>query len=435
MKKKIFLSHSCKDDELAKGAPDKSAGAPYERYQRLRFAQIVRDTVHDALSGDYEPLLDRECLKGGDLWPTKLNSWLGCCDAAVIFLTPEALEKSDWVLKETTILCWRQLLRPSVAVFPVWLFVDRQDLVVGKFGPTEIDRIQHTVKHQGAMTDNEARRVGQLVADQIKESLGVGASPKASERKDDFERWERALARHLEDGVGSAWEVLQEACEILKVEPTIGGGAITETASEILARALAYGLMLCEPESRMKAVGAFALSLNNKRQVLDLLAPTWVPERGAVFMLDKPPADGLVIWIKPPNDFDWGPVDLVKDYVRRAHCCQSGIEKHVIDLTNCGETGPESEVWLPGQVKLRLSENHIYHAVRAFERPVFGVLDRWPGVKALAEAARQFPTLRYVFVGRDDCDREPYLRWIEAVPHFDELVFASGEDIRNQLSS
>lgn len=442
MKKKIFLSHSCKDDELAKGAPDKSAGAPYERYQRLRFAQIVRDTVHDALSGDYELLLDREFLKSGDNWPIKLNTWLARCDAAVIFLTPEALEKSDWVLKETTILCWRQLLEPQVAVFPVWLFVDRQDLVVGKFGPTEIDRIQQTIMHKGAMTDDEARRVGQRVADQIKESLGAGAALKTADRKDDFKRWERELARHLEAGVGSAWEVLQEACEILQVEPVTGGDAGMPAESKSLARALANGLLLCDPGLRKAAVAAFSGYLNNKRDIRERLAPTWVPERGAVFMLDAPPADGLVIWIKPPDGFDCaprdrgcGPVDLVTDYVRRAFCCRSGIEGYVIDLTVCGEVGPENEVWLLAQVTDRLSRNRVLYAVGDHKPPVFVVLDRWPGLTALQQVVRKFPTLRCVFVGRDDRDRDPSLHCIEAVPHFDTGVFAYGEDVRNQLRS
>lgn len=159
-------------------------------------------------------------------------------------------------------------------------------------------------------------------------------------------------------------------------------------------------------------------------------------------MLDTPPADGLVIWIKPPDDFDFaprnrgcGPVDLVMDYVRRAFCCRSGIEGYVIDLTACGEVGPESEAWLLAQVTDRLSNNRVLYAVGDHKPPVFVVLDRWPGMKALQEVVRKFPTLRCVFVGRDDRDREPFLHWIEAVPHFDMRVFAYGEDVRNQLRS
>lgn len=430
MKKKIFFSHSCKDEELAQAGWQDCApeAIPSERLRRLRFAQIVRDTVHDALKCDFEPLLDRECLKGGDNWPVQLNNWLARCDAAVVFLTPEALEKSDWVLKETTILCWRKLLTPTVAVFPVWLFVDQKYLEEHRFKPTEIDRIQSLVKYAGVMTDQEARRIGQQVADDIKIRLGNGdAWP--PEEKTDFKRWVKALASFLSSGIGSDREALREACDVLKVEPAGG------SEQESLAFALAYGLMLCDSDKRAEAVGILALPLNNKREVLKLIAPTWVPERAAVFVLDEPPANGILIRIAPHEGFGSNTLDLVKDYVQRAYCCRPGSDKQVIDLTTSGEIGPESGAWLLAQVEDRLRKSDIDIEVEETKLPVFGVLNRWSGAEALQQVARRFPTLRCILVSRDNDGWEPSLPWFDADPHFNKRDSAHRQKIKRLLGS
>jgi hypothetical protein len=81
----IFISHSAKDTEA-----------------RSRLDAIVGQLT----AAGFRVLLDRKRLQGGNDWRRVLHTWMGHCDAAIALLTPGALQ-SPWVLKECTILSWR----------------------------------------------------------------------------------------------------------------------------------------------------------------------------------------------------------------------------------------------------------------------------------------------------------------------------------------
>src|SRR4051812_32702182 len=82
----VFVSHSAREPQAA----------------------AVRDAVYRALddSGRYRVFLDRESLEPGALWRSEINHWLGLCDAAVVVLSPSALQ-STYVAYELALLGYR----------------------------------------------------------------------------------------------------------------------------------------------------------------------------------------------------------------------------------------------------------------------------------------------------------------------------------------
>src|SRR4051812_34070242 len=129
MRPSIFLSHSCKDRDLA--PPEGlSAGERRRRADRLAFARRLRKSLAERLdaTGRYDVWLDvRGGLQAGQDWRHGIHRALRGCAGAVILLSPEALE-SGWVLKETTILTWRAFLGEQILVIPVLLGVGEADL-------------------------------------------------------------------------------------------------------------------------------------------------------------------------------------------------------------------------------------------------------------------------------------------------------------------
>jgi hypothetical protein len=114
----IFVSHSCKDALLANPPDD----VEEDRLARLRFAKRVRDRLVNELDPKGEGLVwfDRKRLDPGDPWELDIVSALHRCNAAVVLLTPDALE-SPWVLREATILADRRSRWPGLVLVPVLL--------------------------------------------------------------------------------------------------------------------------------------------------------------------------------------------------------------------------------------------------------------------------------------------------------------------------
>ncbi|RIK40644.1 MAG: hypothetical protein DCC55_14310 [Chloroflexi bacterium] len=99
LKPRIFISHSAKDP----------------------FAETARDQLFTALAeAGFDPFLDKRRLQPGARWSNELHTWLGLCHGAVILFSADALA-SDWVLKETTILTYRQTLDEKFPILPVLL--------------------------------------------------------------------------------------------------------------------------------------------------------------------------------------------------------------------------------------------------------------------------------------------------------------------------
>jgi hypothetical protein len=120
---RIFISHSSADNALTE-----------------QVAQALR-TPADGGTG-YELLVDLDVLQPGTPWPRQLHEMMARCEAAIVLLTPFAVQ-SAWVLKETTILTWRLSLEPSFRLFPVrFPQVTRAELEAKGFAPLFLTRVQ-----------------------------------------------------------------------------------------------------------------------------------------------------------------------------------------------------------------------------------------------------------------------------------------------------
>src|SRR6266404_5841155 len=119
----IFISHSARQDAKA--------------YTTLK-------TVGAHLkSNGFDVLVDETRIQGGEPWRDCLHTWMGHCHGGVVLLTPKALS-SAWVLKEATILSWRQSLSAgSFPLLPVFLGVQPGDLAKSEqFSPLALTEIQ-----------------------------------------------------------------------------------------------------------------------------------------------------------------------------------------------------------------------------------------------------------------------------------------------------
>src|SRR5687768_14383896 len=123
MTTRIFVSHSSKDNTLT-----------------AQVCKLLR-RARGAKPG-YEVLVDVKQLEDADPWPIQLHDMMADCHAAVVLLSDDAV-KSDWVLKEMTILTWRKSLEPSfplfIAHFPS---VTEEQLKQARFGPLQQGFIQ-----------------------------------------------------------------------------------------------------------------------------------------------------------------------------------------------------------------------------------------------------------------------------------------------------
>jgi hypothetical protein len=413
MNKKVFISHSCKDAELrAHGYADSDpADIPDERLRRLRFTQIVRDSVFEALSAYAEPKLDRACLQAGDEWPLKLKQWLAECQAGVIFLTPEALE-SDWVLTETTILCWRHSLDSRVKVFPVWLSVDDASLQRFGFKPTEISRIQRTLDYEGVLTTAGARDFGFQIAEVIRPHLkGVaraGSGP--------VDRWAGRLWRSLFHGLKPDPETVLDENTLKDLDLPRWEDLPVGNRIEEMGKALGYGLLLGDASWRVKVIKRIADDLSNasKVDVLKWLSFAWVSGRAAAYMLYEPEIEpgaggtkGILIRINRHPKVKHPSRKVLEDHVKRASCEVSGVEGRIIDLTDCiGEHGPENSEWLKSSIDVKL-EGYGSAARAEHGEPVYCLLNRWPTPEALADATGEFRRLRCVLVLESNVESFP----------------------------
>lgn len=166
-KARIFISHSAKETQ-AREVQEALTAALQEKARAERFAL----------------LLDKVTLEAGDMWRSRINLWVGGCDAAVILLSKAALE-SSYVAYEVSILSYRQAMKDSLLLIPVLLEeVAPEDLAKGRLSPAQLAEI-HAV--QGKTTEE----IVQEVLARLETVVPGGETP--------LERRARHLAELLDD--------------------------------------------------------------------------------------------------------------------------------------------------------------------------------------------------------------------------------------------
>jgi hypothetical protein len=226
--------------------------------------------VNDLRAGDdgAEVLCDKAQITDGAHWRDVINALLWDCDAAVILLTPSALD-SVWVFKEATILRWRHDRNPECKLL-VWASVDRSEL--------ENNRQWKTL----GLT--EIQFVSGDSAEQIAASVKTTLAPIAG-------RCDRTPLDRLADEIvgrlGSAEESqLQAALNSLNEQIPFDVGD--------QRRRLGYGIarwILRQPPPALNRL-ADALAIlgrtfprENALMIIDLVAPLWVDLDTAIWFL------------------------------------------------------------------------------------------------------------------------------------------------------
>ncbi len=112
-KLKLFISHSSRLDDIDHDHP-----VDDHNWQLLcDTCKAIRDHYGDRV----EVLVDQDGLIQGKDWEQRLNEWLAECNKAIILFSKRAIEKSNWVAKEATILSWRREIDADFELIPVLL--------------------------------------------------------------------------------------------------------------------------------------------------------------------------------------------------------------------------------------------------------------------------------------------------------------------------
>ncbi len=110
---KLFISHSSRLDDVDHGLTSDNHNW-----------ELLKDTctaLKDEYGDNVEVLVDFDGLTPGEDWNRQLNLWLSECQAALIIFSDRAINKSDWVAKEVSILSWRADLDSNMTLIPVTL--------------------------------------------------------------------------------------------------------------------------------------------------------------------------------------------------------------------------------------------------------------------------------------------------------------------------
>ena len=196
----VFVSHSSQDKPLTDKVCTALAAA-------LPAAQGFRI------------LVDNQDLKPSQEWPRYLIEWMARCHCAVILLTESAI-KSDWVLKEATLLTARRTVEDSFALVPVRFDKTEHLLKEHGYDPlflntyqgiqfTNIAALVDKVKSELAKRSSDATPFEALAASlaDLLERVGSNALRTVSGKltqfeavavlKDDRARWIDNIATHL----------------------------------------------------------------------------------------------------------------------------------------------------------------------------------------------------------------------------------------------
>lgn len=114
-KKKIFISHSAHEN----------------------IDEQFMDTLICRLEQEgFQVYCDRKRLEVGDRWRNELYSAIGCCHAAIVLITKQALNirKYPWVFKECSMFTILKWLKKDFPIIPIRMTgVDIQDIKKSQF--------------------------------------------------------------------------------------------------------------------------------------------------------------------------------------------------------------------------------------------------------------------------------------------------------------
>lgn len=240
-----------------------SHGTDKTKPEELAYLDTLEARLSAAPSA-HDVLLDRTRIGAGDDWEGLLHDAIAECDAAVLVLSPRALER-PWVLKEATLLSYRKVREKVFPFFCVMLpGVTAADLQSRPaFAALKLDRIQAFAAGSAATT----------VADWVRNHAATIVPPAETP----LDRLERALESRLAHVDSNALEAI---CERLLGEKIAWMASLDRARlrARVLARGIARGQLarvggMADLSKALKAAGLIDSHL---REVLKLAASMWV---------------------------------------------------------------------------------------------------------------------------------------------------------------
>ncbi len=232
---RVFISHSAKETDEREALD-------------LLVARLEAESGIDVL-------VDYKRLQAGDEWRQEIHTWMALCQAAIVLFSPTAL-KSQWVLKEATILTWRRALDPAFIFVPVLLNASHQDLdAVEQYSPLAIDEIQFAKTSQAL----------DAVIDRLRDVIGKDPITP-------MDLWVSRLSTRLQVIHERNPGALQQAAEEADVEfPWVG----SLTPAQVLARKL-LAANIGQLRQAIRTLVEVTGNDDGIDEIIEILIPTWV---------------------------------------------------------------------------------------------------------------------------------------------------------------
>jgi hypothetical protein len=301
---------------------------------------VASDALVEELTGKlgedgHDVLLDSAILHPGDEWRDELALALGLCQGAVVLLAEPALDAArPWVLWETGILVWRQILDPDFVIVPVLMPGIDLARLEGHPGFREF-RLQtrQTVSH-----GDDSAETARAIAARFQAGSGAARSTPVDELIDQV----HALLENVGDHTVAA------AARRLDLP------AVPWTPQGDPRRALALGLLDAPIDESVDALEYILERTTDTRaiaRILELTLPGWVDLRAAhaVARSAREPGRKRALIVNAESGF------AAEMYVRRASAKPPNTSWRTIAVRSVhGENTLDD---LAAEIKLALGEH------------------------------------------------------------------------------
>jgi hypothetical protein len=353
------------------------------------------EAIQARLRDDFNVDLDQTGLQAGDDWREKIYRWMDQAHAAVLVLTPEALQ-SRFVAIEASVLGWRAFRHPDFLLIPVLVDVDPAELRQGFAGELDLQRVQAVC---AGTPDEAARKVLERLA-----PLAALDRPRTPR-----ELLEATVTKALRHTSVEQVDLRETGVLYLGWNPD-GLGADAD-----LAREYAGGLLRAGAVQAYRAVKALAKrGVKTAPELLDLVAPIWVQEDRALPIAYQaraaPDRRVLVLDLLGGGEDDareW----TVVSYLSRAYYRGLGDPVRTLELSPPGEEGTVEyltarilEAFRPrSRFGTAATPDRIKELIAQREttaEPVFAIFKSWvPDAGTLRELRKEFSTITFFVLG------------------------------------
>jgi hypothetical protein len=372
---KIFISHSSPTQE-----------------SKLFLQSICSDLSKNIKN--VEILVDATEIRAGDDWFARINEMLAECNAGIILFSRDAI-RSAWVLKESTILCWRRTREEQFIVVPVLISVEPTDLASGQYGALLLSRLQY-------VKSNDSSEIAQKIA---------AALPASDNGRTPFNHL-CDLISNLLSGVSQQLkdDAYKQSEKVVKWACLPGTQGLPDLLVKLMLRRGGRGML-----DVVAVLGLLSQILDSTKtsKLIGLLQPLWVePQAAATIPVALNQSYHIAMNGKNLTNF------TAESYLRRAYPWGERWVLYKIDGGYGEQFVPYVIRQLQNQVRERNPGIDLNEDIDAFinqERPwpTFVLLPPTPDAEALSELRAKYPSLTFIVPANDQTELPDFVRFLE----------------------